>query len=172
MKQSLKHLSTLFEQDLATCPHQEHPRPQFKRENYIFLNGWWDFFVQSKNGKKSEQTKILVPFCPESRISGVFKEINKGDFMVYSRSFTIDKEFNKGKVVLHVDECDQSLKVMLNGNLVGEGEGVLPHEFDITAFLQEENHLEIIAKDDLDREIPYGKQRKNAVVCGTQKPAE
>ena len=160
MKQTLKHLSTLFEQELTACPYQEHPRPQFKRESYLSLNGWWDFFVQSKNGKKSEQTKILVPFSPESRISGVFKEINKGDLMVYSRTFTIAKEFNKGKVVLHVDECDQSLKVILNGTLVGEGEGVLPHEFDITAYLQEENYLEIIAKDDLDREIPYGKQRK------------
>ena len=160
MKEKYNHLATVFEQELTDNPYKEHPRPQFKRENYLSLNGWWDFCVQEKSGKKSELTKILVPFCPESRISGVFKGINKGDLMIYSRTFTVDEKFNKGKVVLHVDECDQTVKVILNGKTVGEGESILAHEFDITAFLQKENHIRIIAKDDLDKDIPYGKQRE------------
>jgi beta-galactosidase/beta-glucuronidase len=116
--------------------------------------------VLLKNGKQKENQKILVPFAPESRISGVFTHIDKGDTMIYSRDFTVEDTFNKGKVVLHVDECDQSLKVILNGKTVGVGEGVLPHAFDITDCLKEQNHLEIIAKDDLDKDIPYGKQCK------------
>lgn len=160
MKREFKHLQTAFESELNDTPYQEHPRPQFKRENYLSLNGWWDFSVQSKKGDTKVNTKILVPFCPESRISGVFKNIDKGDVMLYSKTFTLDKQFNKGKVVLHVDECDQNLKVIFNGKVVGEGEGVLPHEFDITENLQEENYTQIIAKDDLDLDIPYGKQRK------------
>lgn len=161
MKQKFNHLKTVFEEDLTEKPYQEHPRPQFKRENYISLNGWWDFCVQSKKGKTRVQNKILVPFAPESRISGVFKEIYKGDVMRYTRSFSIDKSFHKGKVLLHVDECDQSVKVILNGITVGEGEGVLPHEFDITPYIQKDNVIELIAKDDLDKDIPYGKQKKN-----------
>lgn len=152
------HLSTVFEQDLTDNPYELHPRPQFKREKYISLNGWWDFCVQSKDGSKGKNKKILVPFAPESRISGVFQEINKGDKLIYNRSFTIGKDFNKGKVVLHVDECDQSIIVILNGKEIYEGEGVLPHSIDVTQFLQEENNLQIIAKDDMDKDVPYGKQ--------------
>ena len=35
MEEKYKHLTTVFEQDLTDIPYQEHPRPQFKRENYI-----------------------------------------------------------------------------------------------------------------------------------------
>ncbi len=160
MKQRFKHLDTAFEKELTNAPYQEHPRPQFRRDSYLSLNGWWDFCVQSKKGEKGEQKKILVPFCPESRISGVFQNIVKGDLMIYSRKFTIDKDFNKGKIILHIDECDQSLKVIINGLSIYEGEGVLPHEIDITTCINTENFIEIIAKDDLDKEIPYGKQCK------------
>ncbi len=160
MAKEFKHLSTDFEKDLTDIPYEGHPRPQFRREKYLSLNGWWDYFVVSKQWKKGEKRKILVPFAPESRISGVFEQINKGDLMVYSRKFVLDKDFNSGKVILHVGECDQSVKVNLNGKTVYEGEGILPHEIDITAHLIEENYLEIIAKDDLDKNIPYGKQKE------------
>lgn len=160
MKTKLNHLKTPFEEELGEIPFSEHPRPQFKREKYLTLNGWWDFFIESKNGTKREKGKILVPFAPESRISGVFCQIEKGDNLVYSRKFTLDSGFNVGKVILHVDECDQSVKIILNNKQVYNGEGVLYHTIDITDFLQEENTLEIIAKDDLDYDIPYGKQSK------------
>lgn len=159
MAQQFKHLTTIFEQQLTDNPFSLHPRPQFQRESYISLNGWWDFCLQSKGGDIKKSSKILVPFCPESRISGVFFGIEKGDVMVYSRDFTIPRGFNKGKVILHVDECDQSLTVTLNAKKVYRGEGVLPHQIDVTEFLQTENHIEITAKDDLDLEIPYGKQK-------------
>ncbi len=160
MEEKFNHLSTVFEQELTDNPYNEHPRPQFRRESFISLNGWWNFCVQSKKGEIKANEKILVPFAPESRISGVFKHIKKGDSLVYKRTFSIDKSFNKGKVVLHVDECDQNIKVKLNGKEIYQGEGVLPHEIDVADYLREENFIEIIAKDDLDREIPYGKQRE------------
>ena len=96
MKEQFNHLETIFEHNLTDTPYQEHPRPQFKRDSYLSLNGWWDFFVLSKNGEiKQNGAKILVPFCPESRISGVFTTINKGDLMIYSRIFMLNKSFNK-----------------------------------------------------------------------------
>ena len=151
-------LKTVFENELTKTPFNSHPRPQFKRDGYLSLNGWWDFFVLTKKGEKRENKKILVPFAPESRISGVFNHINKGEVMVYSRTFKLPNEFNKGKILLHVDECDQSLKVTLNGKTVGEGEGILPHVFDVTDYLENDNLLVIKAKDDLDKNVPYGKQ--------------
>lgn len=160
MQEQFNHLKTDFEKELSSIPFQEHPRPQFKREKYLSLNGWWDFSVQTKRGEVIDYKKILVPFCPESRISGVFKTIEKGDLMIYSRNFNVEENFNVGKVMLHVDECDQTIEVKINGKIVGKGEGVLPHEFDVTQYLEQSNYIEIIAKDDLDLDIPYGKQKK------------
>ena len=48
-------------------------------------------------------------------------------------------------------------QVLFNGKEIYESEGVLPHEIDVTDFLAQENHLEIIAKDDLDKDIPLPK---------------
>ncbi len=160
MQTQFNHLKTVFEKDLTDIPFQEHPRPQFRRENYISLNGWWDFCVQNKNGENKMTQKILVPFAPESRISGVFKSIVKGDLMIYSRSFKLDDNFNKGKIILHVDECDQCFEVKINGKTIGKGEGVLAHEFDITDYVRNENRIVITAKDELDLDVPYGKQSK------------
>lgn len=157
-KVNLNHLKTDFEKELTNTPYSEYPRPQFKREGYLSLNGWWNFKVKGEKGDTRIDSKILVPFAPESRISGVFDKILKGDTMTYCRNFKLEKGFNRGKVILHVDECDQYISVTINGQQIGTGVGVLPHNFDITAYLEEENLIEIVAKDDLDKDIPYGKQ--------------
>ena len=60
-------------------PRNEYPRPQLVRENWINLNGEWDFEIDNcVSGKEKEffkrpslDGKIIVPFCPESVLSGV-----------------------------------------------------------------------------------------------------
>ena len=63
----------------ASVPRPEHPRPDLFRENWITLNGEWQFEIDSagdgearglKSGKDLE-SKINVPFCPESQLSGI-----------------------------------------------------------------------------------------------------
>jgi len=57
----------------------EYPRPQFERKNWINLNGEWQFEIDhGRSGKERKlynketlDSKIIVPFCPESKLSGI-----------------------------------------------------------------------------------------------------
>lgn len=157
----LNHLTTEYENALksSAIPFSEYPRPQLKRESYLNLNGEWCFSVFAKDGKEKFSGKILVPFAPESRISGVFKQIDKDDSLVYQREFLLTKEFINEKTIIHFGACDQYASVFINGNLVGENIGILPFSLDITEFISEgQNTVKVVAKDPLNLDIPYGKQ--------------
>ena len=63
-----------------SIPRPEHPKPQFQRESWQNLNGWWDFAFDFGNSGKERNLfavdaefskKINVPFCPESELSGI-----------------------------------------------------------------------------------------------------
>ena len=64
---------------ILAIPRAEYPRPQFERQDWVNLNGDWTYtfdFVGSGLEKKLHQSqgfgdKITVPFCPESKLSGV-----------------------------------------------------------------------------------------------------
>ena len=50
----------------------EHPRPQFARDRFISLNGWWDYAFGPMGAHRTVRPpdefdgRILVPFSPES----------------------------------------------------------------------------------------------------------
>ena len=141
-------------------PWNEYPRPSMVRDSFLCLNGSWDFAV-CKAGKDIEyKEKILVPFPPESLLSGLEKEIPKGHLMHYKRSFTIPEGFNKGRIILHFGAVDTICTVYLNGKQIAYNEGgYLPFSVDITKSIVEgENQLYLSVKDDLDINYPYGKQ--------------
>ncbi len=154
-------LPTPFEEDAtkAEIPFAEYPRPQMKRESYLCLNGEWNFIIKGKKGTKFDGN-IIVPFPPESKLSGVMREIEKHDRMLYTRTFTLPKGFIKDRVLLHFGAVDQYAAVFVNGVSVGtHADGYLPFSFDITDYLQAgSNTLSVEAKDPLDLELPYGKQ--------------
>ena len=95
-------------------PRAEFPNPQFERKNWLNLNGEWEFEIDnSVSGKErklyeaeSLSSRIIVPFCPESVLSGV----NNVDFMnaVWYRK-EIDKK-GSGKVWKRQQEVEQSTK--------------------------------------------------------------
>ncbi|MBQ4627066.1 MAG: hypothetical protein IJB45_07450, partial [Clostridia bacterium] len=67
-------------------PRNEHPNPQFMRENWLSLNGEWQFEIDNSSSGRARKlfsddyalnSKIIVPFCPESKLSG----IENKDFM-------------------------------------------------------------------------------------------
>ncbi len=160
-KTDFEKLITPFEKDLTDTPWQEYPRPQMKRDSYLNLNGRWDFSV--KNRKGCERIgQILVPFPPESRISGIERQFKKNDTLVYSRKFTLGKDFVKDRILIHFGAVDQFCKVFINDNLVGEHEGgYIPFCFDITSQAHlGENSITVEVQDPLDLELPYGKQTK------------
>ncbi len=148
-------------------PRKEYPRPQFVRSGWLNLNGQWQFEID--NGRSGEARglsnegaalsgEITVPFCPESKLSGV----GHTDFMCgvwYKRTVTLDTL--APRTLLHFGAVDYHCKAFVNGNLVGEHKGgYVSFAFDITSALREgENEITVYAEDDTrDRLIPSGKQ--------------
>ena len=129
-----------------------YPRPQMRRDSFLPLLDSW----------KLNENPIQLPFCPESLLSGY--EGNLGDTMTYETTFTLPRTFlPKGhRLLLHFGAVDQIAEVFVNGRPVVRHEGgYLPFYGDITALLVPgENHLTVFAIDMLDRDYPYGKQKK------------
>lgn len=147
-------------------PRPEHPTPQFQREKWINLNGEWEFEIdKSASGEDRELYKaeklngrILVPFCPESKLSGVCDT----DFLNsvwYKRSIQIDSKVDR--VILHIGACDYFTTVYFNAQKVGTHKGgYTSFSFDITDFVNVgENTVVIHALDDNRTRLqPRGKQ--------------
>ena len=150
-----------------SIPRKEHPRKQLERENWINLNGEWQFEIDnSKSGEaRGLQNKgttlnssIIVPFCPESKLSG----IEHKDFMYgvwYKRNINITK--NGERFVLHFGAVDYEARVFVNGILAGTHKGgYTSFSFDITDLISDgENEITVFATDDTRNPlIPSGKQ--------------
>ena len=150
-------LTTVRGERLPQTPWNIYPRPQMRRESYMNLNGEWFF---AGDGTDYDR-KILVPFCPESDLSGIGAHFAEGSKLCYLRGFELPEGFNRGRVLLHIGAADQTADVYLNGKPVGSHQGGYDaFSFDITDFLKEGvNSLEIICTDDLtNQSFPYGKQ--------------
>ncbi|MBR2616558.1 MAG: glycoside hydrolase family 2 [Clostridia bacterium] len=139
----------------------EYPRPAFKRDSYLCLNGAWDFSVESKRGRE-RLGRIRVPFPPESRLSGIKRRIREDETMVYRRRFCVPEGFCKKRVLLHFGAVDQIAEVFLNKTRLGEHRGgYLPFSFDVTdSLLAGENEITVRARDPLSHDLPWGKQTK------------
>ena len=143
-------------------PWDVYPRPQLVRDSFFSLNGSWDFEVtESADIPAQFSEKILVPFPPESLLSGIERRMPKDAYLAYRRCFTLPEGFVKDRVILHFGAVDQRCKVYVNGKLVGKNlGGYLPFSFDITDMLSDaENELVVMAKDCLCKNLPYGKQK-------------
>ena len=157
----LNELYTPQGEAITQTPWQEYPRPQLKRDSYVNLNGLWDFTVNTSfNLPKQYDRKILVPFCPESLLSGIKEHFPEGCNLWYRRKFTLPESFRKGRILLHIGAADQRLIFCVNENLVGAHiGGYEAMTFDITDVIQEENEIVFRCSDDLHSTLlPYGKQ--------------
>ena len=152
-----KELFTVPGENLTGTPWNQYPRPRMRRDSFLNLNGKWEFSVNEPNfsGKT-----ILVPFCPESALSGVKEHYPEGTPLWYRRSFVLPEHFNRGRVLLHIGAADQIAEVMVNGQHLCRHEGGYDSfTVDITAALQEVNELTVCCWDDLNNQsFPYGKQ--------------
>ncbi len=129
---------------------QEYPRPQFRRDSYLNLNGLWSYaIVKEEECPDRLDGEILVPFSPESPLSGVGCQLLPDEYLFYRRSFTLPEGFNRGRVLLHFDAVDQEAWVTVNGQQVGmHVGGYLPFSFDITDALRDgENILTVRVRD-------------------------
>ena len=142
-------------------PWQVYPRPQMKRDSYVNLNGRWDFTVSpAPDLPETFDQEILVPFCPESQLSGLNFHPEDGNYLFYRRRFTLPEGFRKERVLLHFGAVDQETEVYVNQKPVGSHIGGYDaFVLDITDALEAENELVVRVKDDLRTpRLPYGKQ--------------
>ena len=175
-------LETPFEKD-TQFSWQDYPRPQLKRDSYISLCGVWQLSVkkykvkvkqysrfagfareyQTDDFEQTELGGIMVPYPPESRISGIERPLGENETYLYTRQFTLDEEFINDKVLIHFGAVDTNTVVMVNGRLAGVHRGgYLPFSFDITELIAAgENTITVEVEDTLDIELAYGKQRKD-----------
>jgi hypothetical protein len=155
----LQDLLTPWGEGLSGDPWQVYPRPQLRRDSYVNLNGTWDFAVSEAVPTAYDRT-ILVPFCPESALSGIKEHFTEGMGLWYRRKFSLPGEFNRGRVLLHIGAADQKLTCYVNQQKIGSHSGGYhAMTFDITAALREENELVLCVTDDLtDTTQLYGKQ--------------
>ncbi len=160
MKHPFQKLTTPFEEGHRSWS-ETYPRPAMVRDSFFSLCGAWELSAV-KNGEETPVGEIAVPFPPESRISGVERTLQKGEKWVYRKTFTLPENFVKTRTLLHFGAVDQVAEVTFNGVPLGTHEGgYLPFSFDITdALTAGENTLTVTVTDELDTDLPYGKQRK------------
>lgn len=149
-------------------PRPEYPRPQMVRKGWLNLNGRWEFELDpGLSGEerhfqlaKPFSRTIIVPFCPESSLSG----IGEKDFIPciwYRRSFVLPEEWKGRRVLLHFGAVDYEANVWVNGRLAGTHRGGYSSFFlEITHFLKKgKNYIVVRAVDDTRSSLqPSGKQ--------------
>lgn len=144
----------------------EYPRPHFKRDDWLSLNGKWEFeFDDNKDGELRGLYKgdvklsgeINVPFTYQYKESGIGDKTFH-DTLWYRRSFVYDKA---GKsIILGFNASDYITTVWINGHYATSHRGGFsPFTVDITKFVEEgENVIVVRCYDPLDPTIPRGKQ--------------
>ena len=132
---------------------QEYPRPQLVRDNYTILNGKYRYaFTKSSRMPEQYDGEILVPFSPETQLSGVGRQLQPREFLWYERSFPLEELPRDKRLVLHFGACDERCRVYINGAQVGfHSGGYQAFSFDITAYVNiGENKLQVCVRDQSD----------------------
>ena len=148
---------------------EEYPRPLLMREDYQILNGWWDYaFTIDYKQPQQYEGRILVPFSPETALSGVGRQLKPDEYLWYRRNFDLpgwEREKGQNRILLHFGAVDQSCEVRINGHKVKRHTGgYLPFEVDISRYAQESANELIVAVKDLSDTSYHskGKQKLNA----------
>lgn len=144
-------------------PHPEYPRPQMTRNEWMNLNGVWEFQRSADLNEKPPFGKkltenILVPFPVESALSGIMEQLDK---FWYRRTFEIPSKWKGKKILIHFGAVDYEAEVFINGKEIGLHKGgYLPFSFDITdAVTNGKNELIVRVYDPTDKGgQPRGKQ--------------
>lgn len=142
----------------------EYPRPQLERNEWVNLNGEWEYAIKPK-GETEPATfdgNILVPFAVESSLSGVQKNVGGKNELWYKRSFSIPSAWKNKHVMLNFGAVDWKADVFVNDILIGSHQGgYTPFSFDITPYLNGKGNQKLVVRvwDPSERGFqPRGKQ--------------
>lgn len=135
-------------------PLPEYPRPQLVRGSYINLNGVWQYAIYKKEESfGGYQGEIVVPYSPETLLSGVSKPVTPLDKLYYKRVFEVPKGFLSDKTLLHFGAVDYECAVAVNGRAMGSHRGgFTPFTLDITEAVKAgANEITLEVTDPTDR---------------------
>ncbi|MFC4004707.1 glycoside hydrolase family 2 protein [Prauserella oleivorans] len=140
------------------APLPEHPRPQLVRERWQSLNGRWEYTSRDRDGALRRGEHILVPFPPESGLSGIGR---RDEQMWYRRTFDVPADWRAGRVLLHFGAVDQIATVWVNHQLATRHEGgYTAFTADITDVLRDGEQEVVVHAEDTGNSgtFPVGKQ--------------
>jgi beta-galactosidase/beta-glucuronidase len=146
----------------------EYPLPQFAREQWMSLNGEWEFDYDDDTVGEREfwyenhtfTKTIQVPFCYQSKLSGI-NDPTFHDVVWYRRTFAVPADYVGKRLLLHFGAVDYEARVWVNGKLVATHEGGhTPFHADITDVLRSDDNTIVVKAVDYSKDVtlPRGKQ--------------
>ncbi len=144
--------------------HAEYPRPQLVRDDWLNLNGHWEYAIRPRGGSSPSgfDGRILVPFPVESALSGVMERVGDDNELWYRRRFATPDLPETDRALLHFGAVDWHASVWVNDVEVGQHRGGYDaFTFDITDALIDGGEQEIVVRvwDPTDAGFqPRGKQ--------------
>lgn len=143
---------------------QEYPRPNLVRDSYLNLNGEWEYGINRSEEAGEYEGKILVPFSPETYLSGVQRMVMPGDYLHYRKIFSLPEGFVKDRVLLHFGGVDQECRVFLNDVCLGEHKGgYTPFSFDVTDALRPGENVLTLTVQDWTEKKPHARGKQKLV---------
>ena len=126
----------------------EYPRPMMVRDRWKNLNGLWEFAMRTADEKQCPEqfdSRILVPFCVESALSGVKKKVVETDRLWYRRTFDVPDAWAGQRILLHFGAVDWETTVWVNGKEATHHRGGYdPFSVDITGMLTTSEPQEVV----------------------------
>ena len=164
----MKELATRWKNQVDTNnPLPEYPRPNMVRDSFLSLNGEWDYCINQQEKVAEYDGTIIVPFSPETALSGVQKIVMPEDYLHYRKVFRLPDGFKKDRVLLHFGAVDQECSVYLNGQLLGEHVGgYLSFSFDITDVLTDGENVLTLCVRDMTEKAPHARGKQKLVRKG------
>lgn len=114
---------------VANIPRDEYPRPQFRREDWLCLNGTWEFErdpgdsgVERGLLNRPLADRIVVPYCPESKLSGI-EDTDFQQVVWYRRKVQVPASWEGRRLLLHFQAVDHDTTVWVDGKEVGRHRG-------------------------------------------------
>jgi len=156
-------------------PRPEYPRPQYRRERWLNLNGQWEFADTAAPADapagwlgRALPDSIVVPFCRKSRLSGLARTDHVPEVW-YARTITVPADWSGQRVLLHFGAADYITTVWVDGTRVGTHRaGHSSFSFEITEVVRadESHRLTVRCEDDPKLPRPCGKQRSHPANSG------
>lgn len=155
-----------------SCPLPEYPRPQLVRDAWLNLNGRWDYAINEGATPTAWDGEIVVPFSPETELSGAVRSVGPEDVLWYRRSVSLTDLpaiTSESRWLLHFGAVDQTATVLVDDVEVGSHiGGYLPFACDVTAAIEaaraaRRDHVEIVVRVTDDTDASWhtrGKQRR------------